>query len=367
MSSRHAAPLMAVGLVVLALGAFPNGRAGVDPGHARLPRRCRASLDLHAAGEHRWPDLRAFPYDFLYGSIAADTSIAKKYAAVGRHSHSWAVGFDILDRARDDALKAFSYGYLAHLAADVVAHNAFVPYQLGDHLEHDGSRPQLLGNALRDAPGRMGAAPRARADPAGSQPERRAPRPDPEPDDFQHADQPADFSRHGRRRRHGVVAARVPVDARAQPMGPRRRPGLESPDDGVRLHHGPPDPARLFGSDGVRSVRARPTADGQAHPSGRAARGRRRRRRRARASSLRPARGDRAAIATTGARRFSRRFRSAIPPRARPRKAACCVMDQRWQCASDIATASLYHVLLCAASRSAMPDESAPMRGVHNR
>ena len=57
-------------------------------------------------------------------------SIAKKCAAAGRHSHSWGVGFDILDRARDDALKAFSYGYLAHLAADVVAHNAFVPYQL---------------------------------------------------------------------------------------------------------------------------------------------------------------------------------------------------------------------------------------------
>src|SRR5262249_50513324 len=28
--------------------------------------------------------LRMYPYDFLYGSIAADTSIAKKYAPVGR-------------------------------------------------------------------------------------------------------------------------------------------------------------------------------------------------------------------------------------------------------------------------------------------
>ncbi len=74
--------------------------------------------------------LRAFPYDFLYGSIAADTSIAKKYAAAGRHSHSWPVGFDILDRARDEPLRAFAYGYLAHLAADVVAHNYFVPHQL---------------------------------------------------------------------------------------------------------------------------------------------------------------------------------------------------------------------------------------------
>ncbi len=74
--------------------------------------------------------LRAFPYDFLYGSIAADTSFAKRYARVGRHCHHWTVGYDILDKARDDALRAFSYGYLAHLAADVVAHNHFVPHQL---------------------------------------------------------------------------------------------------------------------------------------------------------------------------------------------------------------------------------------------
>ncbi len=74
--------------------------------------------------------LKAFPYDFLYGSIAADTSFAKRYAKVGQHCHNWSVGDDILGRARDDALRAFGYGYLAHLAADVVAHNHFVPHQL---------------------------------------------------------------------------------------------------------------------------------------------------------------------------------------------------------------------------------------------
>lgn len=74
--------------------------------------------------------LKAFPYDFLYGSIAADTSFAKRYAKVGQHCHNWNVGDDILGRARDDALRAFGYGYLAHLAADVVAHNHFVPHQL---------------------------------------------------------------------------------------------------------------------------------------------------------------------------------------------------------------------------------------------
>ncbi len=74
--------------------------------------------------------LRAYPYDFLYGSIAADTSMAKKYAPVGRHCHSWAVGLEIFDGAGDEPLKAFATGYLAHLAADVVAHNYFVPRQL---------------------------------------------------------------------------------------------------------------------------------------------------------------------------------------------------------------------------------------------
>ncbi len=74
--------------------------------------------------------LNAFPYDFLYGSIAADTSIAKKYAPVGRHCHSWNVGMEIYEGARDEPLRAFGLGYLAHLAADAVAHNFFVPRQL---------------------------------------------------------------------------------------------------------------------------------------------------------------------------------------------------------------------------------------------
>ena len=74
--------------------------------------------------------LREFPHDFLYGSIAADTSIAKKYAPVGRHCHSWTVGMEIYERAKGDALRAFGLGYLSHLAADSVAHHYFVPKQL---------------------------------------------------------------------------------------------------------------------------------------------------------------------------------------------------------------------------------------------
>lgn len=74
--------------------------------------------------------IAGFPYDFLYGNIAADTSIAKKYAAAGRHCHSWTVGLEIYEKAEAGSMQAFGLGYLAHLAADTVAHNYFVPHQL---------------------------------------------------------------------------------------------------------------------------------------------------------------------------------------------------------------------------------------------
>ena len=121
------AALVTVAVVLLAL--LPSVALAWTPGtHVFLGEaiiRSLASLP-HAVAEL----LRVFPYDFLYGSIAADTSIAKKYAAAGRHCHSWAVGLEIYDQARDEPLRAFALGYLAHLAADAVAHNYFVPRQL---------------------------------------------------------------------------------------------------------------------------------------------------------------------------------------------------------------------------------------------
>lgn len=74
--------------------------------------------------------IRSFPYDFLYGTIAPDTSFAKKYAPIDRHCHAWHVGQEVRETATSDALRAFGYGYLAHLAADTIAHNYFVPRQL---------------------------------------------------------------------------------------------------------------------------------------------------------------------------------------------------------------------------------------------
>jgi hypothetical protein len=121
--------LVAVALGLVGLAFFPTDLFAWTPGtHVYLAETVLANL-----GQLPGPVadlLRAFPFDFLYGNIAADTSFAKRYAAVGRHSHFWHVGQEIHDRAETDALRAFGLGYLAHLAADVVAHNHFVPRQL---------------------------------------------------------------------------------------------------------------------------------------------------------------------------------------------------------------------------------------------
>ena len=124
--TRNALALL---VALLWLSLTPTDLLAWTPGtHIHLGEAVLRSLSLLPAGTAAL--LRTFPQDFLYGSIAADTTMAKKYAPTGRHCHSWAVGFEIYERARDEALRAFALGYLSHLAADVVAHNFFVPRQL---------------------------------------------------------------------------------------------------------------------------------------------------------------------------------------------------------------------------------------------
>lgn len=121
--------LAALALALLAMVCWPAVAHAWTPGtHVFLGESVLANLGQLpvAVGDL----LRSFPYDFLYGNIAADTSIAKKYAPVGRHCHSWHVGQEIYDLAESEALRAFGLGYLSHLAADTVAHNFFVPRQL---------------------------------------------------------------------------------------------------------------------------------------------------------------------------------------------------------------------------------------------
>lgn len=69
--------------------------------------------------------------DFLYGCLAPDITLGKRFVEYTHHCHNWDVGLSVLREAGENPSKqAFAYGYLCHLATDTIAHNYFVPFQL---------------------------------------------------------------------------------------------------------------------------------------------------------------------------------------------------------------------------------------------
>jgi len=80
--------------------------------------------------------LANLPEVFLYGSLAPDIVQGRRLQSrLRRHSHNWATGLGLLESARGEQEEAFALGYLAHLAADVVAHNFFLPARYVGHFE----------------------------------------------------------------------------------------------------------------------------------------------------------------------------------------------------------------------------------------
>lgn len=72
--------------------------------------------------------LLSMPDAFLYGSLAPDIVQGRRLQSrLRRHSHNWTTGFGLLSAARGSEEQAFALGYLAHLGADVVAHNFYLP------------------------------------------------------------------------------------------------------------------------------------------------------------------------------------------------------------------------------------------------
>lgn len=68
--------------------------------------------------------IRKHREDFLYGNLIADIILGKKYLPDDKCSHSWETGLKLLEQADTSTEEAFVYGYLSHLAADTVAHEA---------------------------------------------------------------------------------------------------------------------------------------------------------------------------------------------------------------------------------------------------
>jgi hypothetical protein len=118
---------LAAGLVLLVL-LWPSDALAWGPlAHLNFSSGALESLPLLSAATRAI--LSRYSSEFLYGSLAADIIVGKNLARWAVHCHNWNVGFQVLDRARGDAQKAFSLGFLSHLAADTVAHNYYVPYK----------------------------------------------------------------------------------------------------------------------------------------------------------------------------------------------------------------------------------------------
>lgn len=64
---------------------------------------------------------------FLYGCLSADIFIGKGSKPKPLHSHNWSTGDQLLEDASSPEISAYAYGYLTHLAADIIAHNCYVP------------------------------------------------------------------------------------------------------------------------------------------------------------------------------------------------------------------------------------------------
>jgi hypothetical protein len=128
--------ILAALFVLAAIGAAAWG-----PGHhlefaRRLMRARRRALSREIAlliGSER--------HAFWYGNIAADIVHFKGFGGHYNHCHRWTIVGEMQALAASDAEQAFTLGYLAHLAADTIAHNHFVPYHLARY-----ARSKALGH-----------------------------------------------------------------------------------------------------------------------------------------------------------------------------------------------------------------------------
>ncbi|MEW6162954.1 MAG: zinc dependent phospholipase C family protein [Nitrospirota bacterium] len=69
--------------------------------------------------------LKRYREDYLYGNLMPDSIFAKNLLPSEKNTHSWGVAFSLLESAKKPSEKAFSLGYISHLAADTVAHSIY--------------------------------------------------------------------------------------------------------------------------------------------------------------------------------------------------------------------------------------------------
>ena len=122
--------VMVLAFTILIIFLLPHDACAWGPGvHLRLGLQILENLGPLPASLQAL--LSAYPLDFLYGCIAADITLGKKYTHHLENCHNWRIGHRVLNKALSlgEEEQACAYGYLSHLAADTIAHNYFIPYK----------------------------------------------------------------------------------------------------------------------------------------------------------------------------------------------------------------------------------------------
>lgn len=123
--------IIAITFLTTLLILFPSGAWAWGP-ITHVDYAYQALLNVSTYGTAVKALLNHFPYDFLYGSLAADITLGKDYVDYVHNCHNWRVGFLIFNEAKeskDERQQAAALGYLSHLAVDIISHNYFVPYK----------------------------------------------------------------------------------------------------------------------------------------------------------------------------------------------------------------------------------------------
>jgi len=119
--------LLIISLCALAaILAVPGEALAWGPGvHTAAARFVLANLDLVPPAVAAL--IAQFPNTYLYGCLSADFFVGKGSRIRPGHSHNWESSARLALAADCPQLGAHALGYMSHLAADVVAHNVYVP------------------------------------------------------------------------------------------------------------------------------------------------------------------------------------------------------------------------------------------------
>ena len=122
--------MLLAGLVALIVLVWPADAHAWGP-VTHLVHGTQVLSSLSILGPALQEILRENRFAYLYGCVAADIVVGKKYTrSLYTHCHCWPVGWQIAEAAQSEREQAFAYGYLSHLAGDVYSHNHYVPVQL---------------------------------------------------------------------------------------------------------------------------------------------------------------------------------------------------------------------------------------------